>query len=381
MLEADCDAIAGEFEDLFLAGRLRLHPQSHLDAKKPVTKGDWSIFALYTLGLPDVGNLIEAPVTARVLGSMEDSIRNPRGTVFFSVLPPRTHIWAHCGLTNTRICLHLGLHIPDGATIRVGTETRSWEEGKCLVFDDSWEHEATNPTDQPRSVLLVDIWHPELSAEQRTALHIPAAEAVATPNRGWVRRASPGSEPAAEPIDPALFAILNSKRIERLTETARKTHQLDFPAVAEAARQALRVLAPGDPGVRTEKQPSNGTTDDALWTELAMLASSTDEHGFRSSDLIDIALLCSIWWRTWPEHADAMVGFLEAWPAAEKAACVDELVGLGTVSGMISRLSTLDVSEAGGSAGSASSRRPPFGALISLLCAAHRVTSAIEQSQ
>ena len=117
LLEADCDAIAREFEDLFLAGRLRQHPQSHRDAKKPLTKGDWGFFALYTGGLPDVGNLIEAPVAARVLGSMEDSICNPRGVVFFSVLPPRTHIWAHCGPTNTRISLHLGLHISRSALL------------------------------------------------------------------------------------------------------------------------------------------------------------------------------------------------------------------------------------------------------------------------
>ena len=163
-----------------------------------------------------------------------------------------------------------------------------------------------------------------------------------------------------------------------MTDTARKTRQLDFPAVAEAAQRALRVLAPDDRGARAEKGPSNEATDEALWTELEMLSSSADEHGFGSSDLIDIALLCSIWWRTWPEHADAMVHFLETWPPTEKAVCVDELIGLGTVSGMIRLLSTLEVSGAGRSSGCGSTCRPPFGALIPLLCAAHRVTSAIK---
>lgn len=32
----------------------------------------------------------------------------------------------------------------EGCYIRVGSENRrGWEEGKCLVFDDSFEHEAT----------------------------------------------------------------------------------------------------------------------------------------------------------------------------------------------------------------------------------------------
>lgn len=39
-------------------------------------------------------------------------------------------------------------------------------EGKCIVFDDSFEHEAVNNSDQPRVVLIVDIWHPDLSDEE-----------------------------------------------------------------------------------------------------------------------------------------------------------------------------------------------------------------------
>eukprot|EP00959_Pyramimonas_sp_CCMP1952_P258713 5407857-Pyramimonas_sp.AAC.2 len=35
-----------------------------------------------------------------------------------------------------------GLVVPPvGTSIRAGEETRNWEEGKCLVFDDSFEHE------------------------------------------------------------------------------------------------------------------------------------------------------------------------------------------------------------------------------------------------
>ena len=33
---------------------------------------------------------------------------------------------------------------------------------KVLLFDDSFEHEVWNHTSEPRLVLIVDIWHPQL---------------------------------------------------------------------------------------------------------------------------------------------------------------------------------------------------------------------------
>lgn len=76
---------------------------------------------------------------------------------------PGTHLRAHYGMTNSKLTAHLGLIVPEGSSITVRGETRSWEEGKVLVFDDSFEHEAvtTHPT-QARYVLNVGFWHPEL---------------------------------------------------------------------------------------------------------------------------------------------------------------------------------------------------------------------------
>jgi hypothetical protein len=56
--------------------------------------------------------------------------------------------------------LHLGLDVPAECAMRVGTETKSWQEGKCLVFDDSFEHEAWNRGDRTRTVLLCDFLNP-----------------------------------------------------------------------------------------------------------------------------------------------------------------------------------------------------------------------------
>lgn len=42
-----------------------------------------------------------------------------------------------------------------------------WTEGKCIVFDDSYEHEVWNRSADDRVVLLLNFWHPALPPEQR----------------------------------------------------------------------------------------------------------------------------------------------------------------------------------------------------------------------
>ena len=55
---------------------------------------------------------------------------------------------------------HLGLVVPPGCFIRVGPDERTWEEGKMMVFDDSFEHEVWNHSDFVRIVLFMNFWHP-----------------------------------------------------------------------------------------------------------------------------------------------------------------------------------------------------------------------------
>jgi beta-hydroxylase len=59
--------------------------------------------------------------------------------------------------------LHVGLMVPkpqDQLAIRVGGTTCHWQEGRALVFDDAFEHEAWNHTDSTRVVLFVDFVKP-----------------------------------------------------------------------------------------------------------------------------------------------------------------------------------------------------------------------------
>lgn len=47
---------------------------------------------------------------------------------------------------------------------------RTWEEGKFIIFDDSFEHEVWHDGTELRLVLIVDIWHPEITASERATL-------------------------------------------------------------------------------------------------------------------------------------------------------------------------------------------------------------------
>jgi aspartyl/asparaginyl beta-hydroxylase (cupin superfamily) len=63
-------------------------------------------------------------------------------SLYFSVLEPGARIEPHIGITNARIIAHFPLIVPDNCGFRVGGETRQWEPGKALIFDDMTTHEA-----------------------------------------------------------------------------------------------------------------------------------------------------------------------------------------------------------------------------------------------
>ena len=53
--------------------------------------------------------------------------------------------------------------MPQESYLRVAGDPRPWEEGKMVIFDDSYEHEAANLSkEMERVILLIDIWHPDL---------------------------------------------------------------------------------------------------------------------------------------------------------------------------------------------------------------------------
>jgi hypothetical protein len=89
---------------------------------------------------------------------------------FLSILKPRTRIPPHFGNANHRLTVHLPLIVPAGCGVKVGGEARETQFGRLMIFDDSYEHSAWNDSESARIVLIFEIWHPALSAAERTAV-------------------------------------------------------------------------------------------------------------------------------------------------------------------------------------------------------------------
>ncbi|XP_074063844.1 aspartyl/asparaginyl beta-hydroxylase isoform X3 [Macrotis lagotis] len=134
-------------------------------------KGDWSQFTLWQQGRKNENACRGAPKTCALLEKFPETTGCRRGQIKYSVMHPGTHVWPHTGPTNCRLRMHLGLVIPkEGCKIRCAQETRIWEEGKVLIFDDSFEHEVWQDATSLRLIFIVDVWHPELTPQQRRSL-------------------------------------------------------------------------------------------------------------------------------------------------------------------------------------------------------------------
>lgn len=176
-LEAQTPAIRAEL-DAVLAQTHDFPPYVENDPNRPlkthdlVANRDWGGFHLLCGG-PVQPNASMCPNTIAALRAVPQPVIHGRSPMaLFSLLKPGTHIFPHNGLLNTRLICHLPLIVPEGCRLRVGNETRAWEEGKLLIFDDSFEHEAWNDGASRRVVLLFEIWRPEIDAEERAALTV-----------------------------------------------------------------------------------------------------------------------------------------------------------------------------------------------------------------
>lgn len=134
-------------------------------------KPDWGAAWLWKDGVVVDGMEALCPAALAALEAAPQPVIPARAPLaLFSRLTPGTHIQPHHGMLNTRLICHLPLIVPDGCALRVGAETRSWREGELLIFDDSFEHEAWNRGTSDRTILLFEIWRPDIDAEEREQL-------------------------------------------------------------------------------------------------------------------------------------------------------------------------------------------------------------------
>ncbi len=135
------------------------------------TRPAWDAYFFYRHGVRDESHARECPLTAAALERTPlVRIREHAPEICFSVLAPGTHILPHRGVTNTRLTVHLPLVVPGQCALRAGGELHEWQEGRVLVFDDSFEHEAWNRSTESRTILLMDTWNPHLDLPEREAI-------------------------------------------------------------------------------------------------------------------------------------------------------------------------------------------------------------------
>ncbi len=118
----------------------------------------WKTFFFCAFGFKSKQNCDRCPETAKLLEKIPGL-----KVAFFSILAPGKHIPEHRGKHKGLIRYHLGLKVPEprsACRIRIADQIAHWEEGKSLLFDDTYYHEVWNDTDGYRVVLFLDIARP-----------------------------------------------------------------------------------------------------------------------------------------------------------------------------------------------------------------------------
>jgi aspartyl/asparaginyl beta-hydroxylase (cupin superfamily) len=173
-LEAATADMRAELQGL-LAGPNVFSPYIESEANVPVDRthplldsADWTASYLCRDGkiIPEIADRCPRTMAAVAHAPLE-RIKGRAPFILFSKLTPGAWIRPHTGFLNTRLVCHLPVIVTEKCWFRVGADVRGWEEGKCFAFNDTIEHEARNEGQGTRTVLIFNIWRPELTEEER----------------------------------------------------------------------------------------------------------------------------------------------------------------------------------------------------------------------
>jgi Aspartyl/Asparaginyl beta-hydroxylase len=130
----------------------------------------WKTLVLMNRGRWDLVNAQLFPKTSQAIHKSGV----PATEIFFASMEGPSSIKMHSDFTNFVLTSHLALDIPysgeNKCRLTVGDETRQWINGNVMVFDTSLLHDAVNESDKMRYILMMRIWHPDLTATERAAL-------------------------------------------------------------------------------------------------------------------------------------------------------------------------------------------------------------------
>lgn len=118
---------------------------------------DWSLLNLKAYDMWHKENCSLCPKTFSLLKKMK-SVTGAQ----FSILAPGKHIPPHHGPYKGILRYQIALAVPKSKECKLFVDGKPyfWEEGKSVLFDDTYVHEVINKTEERRVALLMDIKRP-----------------------------------------------------------------------------------------------------------------------------------------------------------------------------------------------------------------------------
>lgn len=125
---------------------------SNIDPKR-----SWKVYVLKWYDNIKPGARHQFPRLTKLLDGMPEV-----KSAMLSLLPPHSSIPTHSGISTLTLRYHLGIAIPgregfDAPHIFVDGSRHFWREGHSMLFDDTYEHNVTNPSSGWRLVLFCDV--------------------------------------------------------------------------------------------------------------------------------------------------------------------------------------------------------------------------------
>jgi len=130
-------------------------------AHEPFDAAAWGVFPLQLPGSEGMHH-IALPTVANTIGAHRDSV-GTNNSVSLLTIAPLSVSTVNGIQTNMYLRCMLAIDGSDQTTVTVNGVMDKLCSGDCLVFDPSFAHEVRNGSTKLTTVIMVDIWHPELT--------------------------------------------------------------------------------------------------------------------------------------------------------------------------------------------------------------------------
>ena len=157
LLEENWKEIKEEIEGILRSGKKLPKFHDVDDGQEYISDNDglsWGLLNILLYGMWHKKNSGLCPKTKSLLKEIK-SVKS----AYFSVLSPGKHIPPHKGPYKGIIRYQLAISVPKKGECKIIVDDKDcfWEEGKSVLFDDTYTHEVVNNTDEFRIALLLDV--------------------------------------------------------------------------------------------------------------------------------------------------------------------------------------------------------------------------------